>query len=130
MTTKEHPNAHLLRAIADGKTILDARGDRIATGYALHLIIQCCANNLTVAPDTIVVNGIEVPAPYRGPMEHEQMYWVADPSHRKYALCVCWGGNSTGRMFMERGLIHLDEQAAAAHGRAMAAASMQEGGAA
>lgn len=129
MTTKEHPHAELLRAIADGKTIINAVG-RVAPDCALELIAEDRVDRLDIAPDTITVNGITVPAPYRGPMENGQKYWVADPSGREYVLCARWYDDDMDRIWMARGLIHLDAAAAAAHGRAMTAASSQEGGAA
>lgn len=94
------------------------------------LLAKELGEHLTIATDTITVNGIEVPAPYRGPMKNGQEYWVADRSHEEYAVCMSWQGDFADSFLMRRGLIYLNKQSAAAHGRAMAAASSQEGGAA
>ena len=69
-------------------------------------------------PKYIVVNGIQVPEPVREPLEHDQMYWVADPSG-----CDVYGGwwasKSLEIQCLSRGLIHLTKEAAQTHIDAM-----------
>lgn len=126
MTTKEHHHAELLRAIAEGKTI-KLRSTKLSAESALSLILQGHTGDLAIAPDAIVVNGIEVPAPYRGPMQNGQVYGVANPTREGHVSCHIWCDDDVDRMWLERGRIHLNAAAAAAHGRAMAAASMEGG---
>lgn len=75
------------------------------------------------------MNGVEVPAPYRGKMQNGQVYRIANPTREDYVSCHIWCDDDVDRMWMARGLIYLDKSAAAARGCAMCAAST-EGGAA
>lgn len=69
-------------------------------------------------PKFIIVNGIQVPEPVREPLEHDQMYWVADPS--AYDLYGGWWASKALEIqCLSRGLIHLTKEAAQTHIDAM-----------
>lgn len=74
---------------------------------------------------TIIVNGIEVPEPVREALEEGCKYWLADVAHPQLTSVACWGGYTSEHTALDRGLIHLTEEAAVAHAKAMLAPSMQ-----
>lgn len=63
-------------------------------------------------PQTIRIGDMEVPAPYRGPMEIKQAYWVISLSLPEKAIIFHWGGDASDRHHMARGVLHLTEAAA------------------
>ena len=74
---------------------------------------------------TIIVKGIEVPEPVREALEVGQGYWVADVITTELSLSIRWYGDKNDRERLDRGLIHLTEEAAVAHAKAMLAPSMR-----
>ena len=73
---------------------------------------------------TIIVNGIEVPEPVREALKKGQEHWVADGEARKFSFFSMWSGDAFDQRRLKRGLIHLTEEAAVAHAKAMLAPSM------
>ena len=74
---------------------------------------------------TIIVNGIEVPEPVREALEVGQRYWLADPTSITFHKKTYWGDDDIDIRILNRGLIHLTEEAAVAHAKAMLAPSMR-----
>ena len=73
----------------------------------------------------IIVNGIEVPEPVREALEVGQRYWLADPTSITFHKKTYWGDDDIDIRILNRGLIHLTEEAAVAHAKAMLAPSMR-----
>ena len=74
---------------------------------------------------TIIVNGIEVPEPVREALEIGQRYWFASVTAVHLIVGVTWVGGDCDTRVLNRGLIHLTEEAAVAHAKAMLAPSMR-----
>jgi hypothetical protein len=70
-------------------------------------------------PQTITVNGREVPAPYYGPLKENVAYYGASPASKAYFICLYTSGNYAPNEVQERGILHLTKEAAAAHAKAM-----------
>lgn len=70
-------------------------------------------------PQTILVNGIEVPEPVRTSLEKYEQYWVAAPSAESFALQVRWLGDNADFRLLHSGLIHMTKEAAVLHSKAM-----------
>lgn len=71
-------------------------------------------------PTTININGYEVPEPVRSPLERGKTYWI--PAIMFYNQMYdnhVWGGDSFDVYFLNRGLIHLTEEAASKHAEAL-----------
>jgi len=69
-------------------------------------------------PQTITVNGREVPVPYKGPLDTDKVYFVASPTAPEYVITA----SDCIRMCSEwasRGILHLTKEAAVAHAKAM-----------
>lgn len=70
-------------------------------------------------PRTININGHEVPEPVREPLECGTEYFIPIIRERRFAIDFYWTDEKTDKRFLERGLIHLTEEAAIAHARAL-----------
>jgi hypothetical protein len=69
-------------------------------------------------PKYIVVNGIQVPEPVRGGLEHNQEYWLVDPTAWLITSGL-WSFTNIEKQWLSLGLIHLTREAAQAHSDAM-----------
>jgi hypothetical protein len=58
-------------------------------------------------PKTVSVNGIELPAPYRGEMEYRQLYFVITNT-----TPATWNNDPVDLMRRETGQLHLTKEAA------------------
>jgi hypothetical protein len=59
-------------------------------------------------PKTVTLNGIELPAPYRGEMKDGQTYYTSgNPSYKMF-----WDRAPLDKMCMEYGQLHLTQEAA------------------
>jgi len=120
-----HPQADILIAIAHGKTVQMRRkkhaeewrtpenplcflGDSCVDGYEWR-----------VKPETITINGHEVPCPVREPLEKGQVYWCVAPDSDTYTDTFLWGDDDLDKRLLRRGLIHLTKEAAVAHAEAL-----------
>lgn len=70
-------------------------------------------------PQTIKVNGFDVPAPVKSELENDTVYFVPCFSNLDFVTCLRWNGIPYEMRMLSRGLIHLTKEAAIAHGKAM-----------
>lgn len=70
-------------------------------------------------PRNININGHEVPEPVREPLGHKAKYFIPAISGRYFATEFYWCNDDTDSRFLERGLVHLTEEAAIAHAKAL-----------
>lgn len=70
-------------------------------------------------PQTILVNGIEVPEPVRKPLKESETYWLAVPTNRNRAVSIVWIDDKDDEYALQCGLIHLTKEAAVLHAEAM-----------
>lgn len=124
--TTPHQHAGILRAIADGKQIQDrASGSNsawndVSAAYVLQALSDDCHYvKFRVKPETIAINGIEVPEPVR----------VAPPDGTKYWFVVLsdighlWQGRDSDLLRLKQARCHLTQEAAEQHARALILAS-------
>lgn len=78
---------------------------------------KCCGYRRK--PQTILVNGIEVPEPVRKPLKESESYWLAVPTNRNRAVLTTWLGDADDAIFLHNGLVHLTKEAAVLHAEAM-----------
>jgi hypothetical protein len=69
----------------------------------------------------------DVPEPCREPLENDQFYYVADVIDQDDPLCSIWTGSRTGFDWLKAGLVHLNKEAAIAHGKALRSLTAMEG---
>ena len=118
----EHKYASILRAIADGEEIELFFMDRwqVATpDQALAGIASGDFPLLRIKPKVININGHEVPAPYRGEMKRGQEYFVVSLSSSVGRSTFMWHGDNYDHIAMKHGLVHLTEDAAEIHAKAL-----------
>jgi hypothetical protein len=123
-----HPQADILRAIADGKTVQMRSRLRPTTWHDEPTPFEYLSDELfewRIKPETITINGHEVPAPVREPLENGQVYWQVSLGNDDMCFQYAWRGDYSGDMLLlkrgllKRGLIHLTREAAIAHAEAL-----------
>ena len=122
---KPHPQAEILRAIADGEDIEAFYGEEwygITPMTALRYIYDGSIP-LRVKPKIININGIEVPEPIREmPPEGTSVYWPgfgpdSGDTHTESADVGYYPAMLP--YLLRKGLLHLTEEAAAIHANAL-----------
>lgn len=117
---KPHPEAEILRAIADGKRMRmrinnvfeDVTGDE-ALKYMLS------GQDISIKPETITINGHEVPCPVREPLKDAQCYWFVSFWGLDIVDEAIWWRDEIDNKRLEHGLIHYTKEAAIAHAEAL-----------
>lgn len=79
----------------------------------------CAGCSFRLAPRTIRVNGVEVPAPESKAPSYDSEYFVADPTATEFTWCYSWEDAESDCMFLERGLVYLRKEDAIARAKAM-----------
>lgn len=113
-----HPQADILRAIADGKPI---EGRYLNSPW---VVLQDPFNakdwEFRIKPETININGHEVPCPVQEPLKDGQEFYVADGTQIGNPVLLRWSPISEAMQgWFECGLIHLTKEAAIAHTEAL-----------
>ena len=119
---KPHPQADILRAIADGKQIQYRYSSGwIDTGYIdiLGLLYNKVDCQFRIKPKTININGIEVPEPMREEPKKGTQVWVADLMNAGEVTCTSWYSGVAHKDYLKNGLCHLTEEAATIHANAL-----------
>lgn len=79
-----------------------------------------CANvSFRLAPRTIFVNGVEVPAPEKVAPEYGASYYIADPSERDFFCEATSTNHGLDLIWLERGLVYLNKEDAISRAKAM-----------
>lgn len=134
----------MLEALLAGKTLTYDNGGDVYT-YALiadtnnlhsscngktceRVLLDIATNLWKVRPETIFINGIEVPKPEQKCLEMSQRYYVPDldgsddPTHSS-----TWYNDEIDLLWLSRGLIHLTLENALAHANALLSFTITEG---
>jgi hypothetical protein len=85
----------------------------------LRFVIGAGEARLEPVATHIMVNGVKVPAPLRVGPTSRIKYYRADPSMSELYKPYYWDDAPTEHLWIERGLVHLTQDAAVAHARAM-----------
>lgn len=72
-----------------------------------------------IKPRTILINGIEVPEPFRGCLESGQTYWCVHFSYDDGYAPDDWDGSKYQANRLKNGAAHLTKEAAEIHARAL-----------
>ena len=120
-----HPQAEILRAIADGEEI-QAFYDRGWHDTVPRSAVQYLGGDmypLRIKPKVININGIEVPEPMREmPPEGTSVYWPgfgpdSGDTHTESADVGCYSAMLP--YLLRKGLLHLTKEAATIHANAL-----------
>lgn len=118
--SQPHPQAYILRAIADGKTIEGRYLD--SPWVVLPEPWTCNGWEFRIKPETISVAGHEFPAPVREPLEDGTKYWQPQPGSIDLQSPWLWSGHRVDEFFLKRGLVQLTKEGAIAQAKVMIAA--------
>ncbi len=120
-----HPQAEILRAIADGKTIQVRHigHEPVIWQTVEHplVFIGDCATELRIESKTVAINNIEVPCPVREKLKVGDKYWIPDvkcPDGYLYDSDT-WDGYVLDMSRLKAGVIHLTKESAIAHAEAL-----------
>lgn len=118
-----HPQADILRAIADGKTI-EASHPRWNHGAWMTncsplTVIGSPDWRLRVKPETININNIVICAPERAPLEQWMTYYIPNLINNGRYDIFHWTGSDENIRHLALGLVHLSADNAIAHTKAM-----------
>lgn len=125
--TQAHIHATLMLQYAQDAAETETPWERWEWRAGSNMPFEACANNPAWAPEhayrrkpqTITVNGFEVPAPVKEAAEH-QLLWAADPAHSAWAFSMAYRlAHSEHVRQFRRGLLHTTKEAAVAHAKAM-----------
>lgn len=135
MEITEH-QANMLRALADKKALqyrkkVPTNSESFPYSYANVVDVDAALGfimsdlfEVRIKPDVIVVNGIEVPAPEKvAPVVGKRYFVPLLGAHDLVHTCY-WargGGDTDDLQYLERGLVHLCRENAAAHSKALLA---------
>ena len=121
----KHPYAEILLAIADGEEVeWQSRDGEWMTQHA-NVVFFDIANGsfpperYRIKPPTVNINGIEVPEPLRSAPEKGQLYYAPNLCARTLVSILIWQECSFDFQMLKSGFIHLTEEAAKAHAKAM-----------
>lgn len=133
-----HPAAGILQQIADEARVnpepwreFEWRVDRIDDWkqcVGLTDVVHAAEEyQVRRRPRTIRIGEYDVPVSLREPLEDDTRVWVADLCHPNFCfpLNYCSVSEYCERA-LQRGLIHIDPEAAAIHGRALVSLTVQE----
>jgi hypothetical protein len=70
-------------------------------------------------PRTININGYEVPEPVREPLKSGDLYFIASLEYECFYSFQTWAYSPADYLSLERGLVHLTQEAAVAHAKAL-----------
>lgn len=123
---KEHPaklsdhQRNILQAMLDGKTIeVYYRGKWVEDDRVLRNMVNRCEHR--IKPETVTINGVEVPAPITELPNGLTKFWVPSILHTDGVVCLnpIYVGPRYVNMCIERGLAHLTEENAKKHSDAL-----------
>lgn len=95
-----------------------ARGNASLCG-ALSDAGFATACEFRLAPRTIRVNGVEVPAPEKDAPALGARYYLVEIDSEKYFAELEWAGTTSENTWLERGLVYLTKEDAIARAKAM-----------
>lgn len=125
--TTPHPQADLLRAIADGRQMQGRLPEDgcdwfdIYPDQAIGAIASDYSMKVRIKPDTVTINGIECPAPMRVEPEQGSCYYAPTPTREVKFTPLGWSNDAFDRRLFADGLCFATADDAAAAARAMIA---------
>lgn len=73
----------------------------------------------SIKPKFITINGHKVPEPLRTPPKLDERYYLADPIAINLYGSYIWKDQDSEQVWLRKGLIHLKEESAIAHAKAI-----------
>ena len=123
-----HKHAEFFKAIANGESLDDWEYKHREWDKDRYHSAGLYLSIITLSPDhcevrrkqkTRIVNGFTVPAPLRVAPADGDSYFISAFSAERFYSLACWVNDAIDKRWLERGLIHLTEDAAIANAKAM-----------
>ena len=133
--TTPHPQADLLRAIADGRQMQGRLPEDgcdwfdIYPDQAIGAIASDYSMKVRIKPDTVTINGIECPAPMTEVPEMGSCYYAPTPTCEAKFTPWGWSNDASDQRLFAEGLCFATAEDAAAAAWAMIAPLKLKGGA-
>lgn len=122
--------AEILHAIADGKEIEVITGFRRGTPiyetFENDDVLRGISNksveaqHLRVKIPVVLINGIAVPEPERTAPARNTIYYFPAPWNEDACSSTLWDNHPVDKRALALGLVHLTQESAAIHGKALA----------
>lgn len=124
MTMDEHTKS-LLQALIDDKQLerIYSDGDWAPVSTPLLALYNVPHKNLRVKQPTIRIGELDVPEPLRVAPTKNTEYWIAKAANASLTYQSEWVNDNSDILWLNRGLVHLSEEAAVAHAKALIAVS-------
>lgn len=126
MSKQGHPYAEILRAIADGEEVqylnkVFNEWMGVSHASALRFIYEekFEPDYIRVKPQTININGYEIPEPLMIVPEVNTTVFIADPCNINLVVEFRTGGGSLSKEKFNTGLCHSTKEAAVIHAKAL-----------
>lgn len=128
--TTPHKYADILRAIADGKEIewqLMNEWKKVETSeFFFALQNKESKAHFRIAPETVNINGHKIEVVTAAPPKGTD-YWVPNVCNQDFfAAQQIWCNDICDLRWLDRGLVHLTPEAAAAHSKALVSFTAKE----
>lgn len=100
---------------------MDAVDEKIGEGLIRYVDTTSYMSGCSfrIAPRTILVNGVEVPAPEEDAPADGTEYFMPSLTGDDQYESMWWDGGAVDRQWLERGLVYLDKDSAIARAKAM-----------
>lgn len=101
-----------LACVVDGILLVYSKDGRLSPSIDSQF-------DLFMKPETRVINGFEVPAPVKTPLQDFDYYYVPSIQDDRFYFRYVWTGSSVSKNCLERGLVFLTKEDAIANAKAM-----------
>ncbi|WP_026470077.1 hypothetical protein [Alkanindiges illinoisensis] len=125
-------HAEYLKAWADGQEVEVKRDEhgscwRDVPKTASLSAFESDMNEFRIKPKTININGFEVPEPVRKPLDSGCEYWYVNHACEHGYGADNWDSNKFHRIRLRNGAVHLTQEAAELHARALLSFTAKQG---
>jgi len=116
-----HPQAEWLIAMAQGKPVQRFTAGGLWVGASLNCLCNYPSGTFRIKPETININGHEVPSPVREPLNYGTHYFMVSIGDASYTEHT-WRDQKHDFRWLKYGQIQLTREGAIAQAKAMIAA--------
>lgn len=125
MTTLTPPE--VVQALLDGKDVectraMDSQSNDWYSLNQYETSIGMLTNGLfkfRLVQEMITIGDVSFPKPVSEPLKKDTKYWFAVLGSERCALSYYWNDDETDKRILRRGLLHLSEENAVAHAKAL-----------
>lgn len=72
-----------------------------------------------LAQEMITIGDVSFPKPESEPLRDGDEYWMADPTHKRYALLFEWSDDEFHKWALSRAIVHKSKENAIAHAKCL-----------